>query len=353
MNSILLDILACPICQSSAFQTKVLVGSLGDIEEGFIWCGNGHWFPIEERVLEFLPPDMQYREQRRCFQEKHVEALRACNTLQVDGDLDAGESRDELDLIQRQQKHFDWYAENDTQAYDSYAAMPFWRLVDTRTFEGWNAKIQSGLSGGGGAKLLLDVGCAQGRSALMAAQPGVRIIGFDISKCLVRQAYSNFVRTFGPEPDHDFIVADGSRFPFRAGVFDYVLVYGVLHHLPDPRAACQEIVRVLKSRGTYFGSENNRTIFRKIFDLIQWLIPAWHEEAGTQPLIGPRDFLAWFKNTDLTVRMSTIVFVPPHMINMLGMRAGSVALAGADGVFGHLPLLKNQGGLILVEGTKT
>ena len=46
--------------------------------------------------------------------------------------------------------------------------------------------------------------------------------------------------------------------------FDYVLIYGVLHHLPDAGFACREVARTLKPGGIYFGLENNETIFRKI-----------------------------------------------------------------------------------------
>ena len=45
-----------------------------------------------------------------------------------------------------------------------------------------------------------------------------------------------------------------------------MLVYGVLHYRPDPQAACSEIAR---TEGVYLGSENNETIFRAGFDLLQ------------------------------------------------------------------------------------
>src|SRR5262249_3086096 len=188
-------------------------------------------------------------------------------------------------------------------------AMPFWRIVDSRTFRAWNSRILG--AHGGRRKRLLDVGCAQGRCSLQIADPEVHVVGFDISKRLVRQAYLNL----GDEhrSSRDFLVADASEFPFQSESFDYSLVYGVLHHLPDPGAACHEIARILKPGGAYFGSENNRTILRSAFELLQKLFPLWHEEAGKEPLMSSRDLDRWFRGTGLRIGTSSTVFVPPHL----------------------------------------
>jgi SAM-dependent methyltransferase/uncharacterized protein YbaR (Trm112 family) len=353
MNAALLDLLACPVCGSTTFRSKVLEGSPADIRTGIVWCGNGDWFPVEHRVLEFLPRDLRYERDRIDFQNRHRQALDEAGLLQTDGGSSQDRPADEVDRIQLQQRHFDWYAENDRQAYDSYAAMPFWKVVDGKTFAAWNARIRADRrERPERAQLLLDVGCAQGRSARGMAQPGVHVIGFDISKQLVRQAYQNFERHPAAGTWNDFLVGDGSHFPFRSGVFDYALVYGVLHHLPDPAVACREIARVLKSGGTYFGSENNRTVFRKIFDLLQRIVPIWHEQAGTQPLIGSADFNRWFSGTGLSIRTSATVFVPPHLVNAMGVTAGGFVLGAGDALLSAIPYVRDQGGLIVVEGTK-
>ncbi len=351
MNASILDFLECPTCASTKFDFRIYKGSGIDIQEGVIWCKNRDWFPIEDRVLELLPPDLQYQEDRNKFLGKYSQDLKALGLLDNDLGTPPDRAAEELNLIQAQQHHFDWYAENEKQAYNAYAAMPFWRVIDKRTFARWNAKILAERQHGP-AKLLLDVGCAQGRSALMIAEAGVQVIGFDISKRMVRQAYVNFSEAFGPDLKSDFIVADGSHFPFVSGAFDYALVYGVLHHLPNPHAACQEIARILKPHGTYFGSENNRSIFRRIFDLLQRLSPAWHEEAGKQPLMSFRDLAGWFSGTGLTIETASTVFIPPHLVNALGVKLGGLVLATTDAVLSTFPFVKEQGGLILVEGTK-
>jgi ubiquinone/menaquinone biosynthesis C-methylase UbiE/uncharacterized protein YbaR (Trm112 family) len=352
MNLNVLDCLQCPACAATKFSAKILQGSPTDVKEGFIWCENRDWFPIEERVLEFLPPDLQYHDDREQFQHRHASALETDGLLQREVAAANERVQGELGLIQVQQRHFDWYAENQTQAYNSYAAMPFWRVVDKRTFAAWNAQILGKRRSGDAPKRLLDVGCAQGRSSLMVAQPGLHVIGFDISKRMVRQAYLNLGDAIERRSNNDFLVADASHFPFQSGTFDYALVYGVLHHLPDPDAACHEIARVLKKNGAYFGSENNRTIFRKAFDFLQKICALWHEEAGKEPLMSSKDLNQWFSGTGFRIETSSTVFVPPHLVNALGLKAGGVVLAASDAICRTIPFLRKQGGLLLIEGTK-
>src|SRR5579871_6340084 len=112
MNSSVLEILKCPNCGSTSFASKILSGSAADIEEGFLWCKNRHWFPIERRVLEFLPADLQYAEDRRRFHENHDSEMAPCGLSGDSTGTRTGHNDDELKLIQTQQHHFDWYAAN-------------------------------------------------------------------------------------------------------------------------------------------------------------------------------------------------------------------------------------------------
>lgn len=48
---------------------------------------------------------------------------------------------------------------------------------------------------------------------------------------------------------HTDVVADAHRLPFRDSVFDRVFAFNVFEHLREPRAAAQEIERVLKPGG--------------------------------------------------------------------------------------------------------
>ena len=86
------------------------------------------------------------------------------------------------------------------------------------------------------------------------------------------------------------MAADATRFPVRTASLDYVLAYGVLHHVPDPPRVCREIDRVLRPGGLYLGSENGTSVFRGLFELLQRLRPQWYEEAGPEALFSARSF---------------------------------------------------------------
>jgi hypothetical protein len=50
----------------------------------------------------------------------------------------------------------------------------------------------------------------------------------------------------------------------------------------------------LKSDGIYFGSENNASVFRNLFDILQKISPIWSEEAGPEALISRKYLLNSF-----------------------------------------------------------
>ena len=335
--------IACPSCghgdlRASAFDE----GSRDEIIIGVVDCATcSQWYPIEGGLLDLLVGELAYRQDREQFWQAHASRLEALGLRPDDG----GTAEAQQDLQAVQQNHFDWYADNDTQSYSTYEQLPFWRAVDALTFGPWRTEIKPG-------SWLLDVGCAQGRSTFKLMDLDLDVIAFDVSKRSLQQGVAKYLAG-DYSARASFVAADASRFPFADGAFDYVLVYGVVHHLPDPAKACQEVARVLKHQGVYFGSENNRTIFRAFFDLLQKLRPLWHEEAGPEPLISANDLNTWFQKTGVEVATRTSVFLPPHIVNLASTESSSVRLLNAFDRLGHaLPGLGRQGGLILIRGQK-
>jgi len=333
-------LLRCPACGENTLDPEVFQsGPEGEIGSGVFWCRSCRsWFPIEDGLLELLSGPLSYAEDRSRFWKSHESRLKKM------GLAPAPAAAAEESEVARQQRHFDWYAENPTQTYEAYEATPFWRAADALAFDEWRSRMRPGTK-------LLDLGCAQGRSAFQWMDLDCEIVGFDISRALIRQAIERYRRT-KPRARATFFVADATRFPLRSATFDCVTGYGVLHHFPDPRETCREIVRTLKPGGVFFSSENNETVFRKLFDLLQKIHPVWHEEAGAHALISERELRDWLEPTGCHLAFRTSVFVPPHLANLLGHAGARFLLRATDALGAHFPLTRRQGGLILARAEK-
>lgn len=343
MRSEILRLLLCPECLASPLEHAPFSRSPdGAIDSGVAWCVHCEaWYPIEDGILELLRAPLAYAEDRDRFWKKHEARLRdlglAKNRAGPPGPHDVA--------TRQQQTHFDWYAANDTQTYNTYETMPFWRAADALAFGPWREEIRPG-------RRLLDVACAQGRSTFPWMDLDIEIVAFDISKALIRQAKQR-QDSLRPRARATFLVADAARFPFATDAFDYVLAYGVLHHMPDPAQTCREIARVVRLGGTFFGSENNQTVFRKAFDFLQSLSPLWHEEAGEHPLISFAKLRRWLEPAGFDLALKTSVFLPPHVVNWFRRSGADTLLRATDRLAHAIPLVRDQGGLILIRAEKT
>jgi SAM-dependent methyltransferase len=110
-------------------------------------------------------------------------------------------------------------------------------------------------------KVVLEGGCGKGRHTRLIAHWGAsEIIGVDLSQA-VEVAYRN-TRDL---PNVHIIQADIYRLPLKQ-TFDYAFSIGVLHHLPDPRAGFEALIKRLKPGGAIsawvYGQENNEWIIK-------------------------------------------------------------------------------------------
>lgn len=97
------------------------------------------------------------------------------------------------------------------------------------------------------APTVLDLGCGVGRLTGSLAEHAHFVVGLDHSPRMVERAQRE-----SAQPNILFVTGSAAELPFASGSFDAVVVSAVLQHLPGELvgAACAEIGRVLRARGT-------------------------------------------------------------------------------------------------------
>ena len=94
-------------------------------------------------------------------------------------------------------------------------------------------------------KLGLDAGCGFGRHVHYAAKYGAEMVAMDLSDAVEAAAHNN--RGF---PNIHVIQGDIYNPPFLPNTFDFCYSIGVIHHLPDPPAGFRSLTRFVKPGGT-------------------------------------------------------------------------------------------------------
>ncbi len=94
---------------------------------------------------------------------------------------------------------------------------------------------------------VLDVGCAAGRDTILLKNAGLKVIGIDLSKELLRIAKEKY-------PEIEFQLKDMRDTGFDHNKFDGLWVCGVLHELniQDIPNAIKEFYRILNNDGILF-----------------------------------------------------------------------------------------------------
>ena len=295
-----LDKLFCPMCGGN------LSCSVG------VSCVECHEnFMSDDGLLELLPRALRYGAQ--------------------ENETATNEYADQL----FQRKHSDQWANADF-SYEDFAHSPIIHGIKNYCDPYFAERIESG-------NWLLDIGCGEGDFSVKASQAGVHVIAFDISRELVLQAIKK-AQNAGVSERVLFFVGDGGNISAKDSAFDCATTMGALHHMPNAKKTCTDINRLLRPGGQYLFSENNCSALRPIFDLMMKIYPLWHEEAGEMPLISELNLKKFLANFSFDIRYS--VYVPPHLVDMLGMRYGAFLVAATNRMFEKIPAVRRLGGII-------
>jgi len=91
-------------------------------------------------------------------------------------------------------------------------------------------------------RMVLDVGCGEGRLARDLKARGYRVVGVDGSPTLVRLAHE-------ADPEMPVNVGDAATLPFASATFDLVVAFMSLHDIVALEKAVREVGRVLEPGG--------------------------------------------------------------------------------------------------------
>jgi SAM-dependent methyltransferase/uncharacterized protein YbaR (Trm112 family) len=339
--------LACPVCKDLSAQLVPHLfneGADDHIRDGILKCSACRaWYPIEDELLELVPAPLLDPGAVEAFVDRFADQIIACDVRPSD----AGGtqlSRTHFDDQIKQRDHFDKYAEGPEPGFKDYTKSNFIQAASERAYAVWAQRLERRGS------WMLDVGCGTANSSFAFVENHT-VIGFDVSKKVIRRDIVE-ARARGCSAKTTFFVGDGAFPPLKDASFDYVHTIGALHHLPDPASTIRQIQRILVPGGIHFASENNRSVFRGIFDLLMKIYPLWIEEAGAEPLMSRQIIDGWCRGLPVKIESETSIFVPPHLVNLLGLNAAKRVVDWTDRIFSHVPFMRVQGGILFITIAK-
>lgn len=121
---------------------------------------------------------------------------------------------------------------------------------------------------------VLEIGCGRGAGSHLIKKlfkPSV-LHAMDLDIRMVQSAYTYL----SPEKRTGiiFYVGDANSLPYVDGTMDAIFGFGVLHHVPDWQGALAEIIRVLKTGGSYFFEELYPSLYQNFLTRHVLLHPA-------------------------------------------------------------------------------
>jgi ubiquinone/menaquinone biosynthesis C-methylase UbiE/uncharacterized protein YbaR (Trm112 family) len=292
----------------------------------------GQWFRLENGIPELTPAFLRNEERLSVFCKKYGYSV-SRNILRISDQSKVDAYNEQISFFRNYQEKYE------TEVVDS----PFYRAFDQVIFLSW---VKKRLSRG---QLVVEVGCGSGRQSLPLVQFGCQVIGVDLSEEMLNVARRKVLDSGGGA---EFIVATSEYLPIRDDTIDAALIFGSLHHFPDPAGSVSEVARLMKMHGNFLMVEPHDSFLRPLFDYTMRLLPLWKEEAADEPLFSAKQWNDWFGKNGLNAKISYSTILPPHLFYLTGHAFGAWLLKASDSLVNLIPGVKRLGGVIVADACK-
>jgi uncharacterized protein YbaR (Trm112 family) len=229
----LCPLLRCPECKRGNLKGLNLAGS--EVPRGGLRCETCEAsFPVEGGVPIFLPRNVQLTSSDQGF-----------------SDLDRVTQQKILQREWHDRAHIEEDDGYKRSAYTDQGLFAFLLYYQLREVE----KLLAGRR----YPRIANIGCGHGFELDYLSRLGSNVTLVDISPKSLERASAR-ARKLGLQVDA--VCSDAENLPFRDNSFDLVLTHHSLHHLANPMAGLEEMLRVAKSRVAFF--EPARGVMRSL-----------------------------------------------------------------------------------------
>lgn len=330
-----LSYLRCPNCSKCDFLLDTINKKRA---AGIVICKDcKQWFIFNEGILELVPEEFNWQNKTKFYLENRYALIRLGNISPPNKHVVNSRIR----YKREQANFFDKFFERERK---NYQESPFWKAEYSLSLTPLVEKVTKD-------SVIVDAGCGEGACGLALYKKGMAIIGFDVSRHSISVANEK-ARRRGISDNVFFFVGDAEHPPLVSNMADIYILFAVLHHVVFPKDALSEAARIMKPEGNFFAHDNNASGLRWAFDLLMRLVPLWEEKAAREHLFSIPEINHLAKKTGLILKSKTQVFLPPHFYNLFSPKEAKVMLNFTNFVFNLIPLLRNHGGIIIIEGRK-
>lgn len=151
-------------------------------------------------------------------------------------------------------------------------------------------------------KSVLEIGCGAGAAVRSYVKSGAIVFAVDLTEISVKRTYKS-LQLFNL--NGSVIQADACSLPFKDNSFDYVLSFGVLHHIPSTGQGIKEVRRVLMPGGKamialYYKHIllSNSLLFKLFKAILKIVLRAPNQRTGLQFADTPEEFVRMYDGPD-------------------------------------------------------